>query len=69
MYVPTKLTSWCQNNDEEQAGHVSGIPSKIQVGSPVQVQFILEHLMDGIGGCSLLGDDEFGNLLLAGVAG
>lgn len=69
MYVPTKLRCCGQYHNEEQAADVSAIPSKIQVGSPIEVQFILEHLMDGIGGCSLLRDDKFGNLLLAGIAG
>lgn len=69
MYVPTKLRCCGQYHGEEQAAHVSGIPSKIQVGFPIEVQLVLEHLMDGIGGCSLLRDDELGNLLLGGIAG
>lgn len=43
------------------------IPCKIQIGSPIQVQFILEHLMDRIGRCSLLWDLELGDFLLAGI--
>lgn len=45
------------------------IPCEVQIWSSVQVQFIFEHLMDGFGGCALLRNPEFGDLLLAGIAG
>lgn len=44
------------------------VPGQVQVGPPVKVQLILEHLVDSIGGCSLLRNDELGDLLLASVA-
>ena len=43
--------------------------SQVQIGPAIQVQLVLEHLMDSICGSSLLWDLEFGDLLLAGIAG
>lgn len=45
------------------------IPSQVEIGSSIKIQFVLQHLMYGIRGSALLGDDEFGDFLLAGIAG
>jgi hypothetical protein len=42
---------------------------KIEIWSSIEIKLIFEHLVHGIGGCSILWDLELGDLLLAGVAG
>jgi hypothetical protein len=44
------------------------IPCQIEVGSAIQVKFVLEHLVDCICGGSFMGYLELGDLLLAGVS-
>lgn len=67
MYVPTKLLGRVSVTIMEQCHVRECIPSEVQIWSSVQVQFILQHLVDCFRWCSLLGDSEFENLLLAGI--
>ncbi len=52
------------------AFHVcSNKAGKVEIGSSIKVELVLQHLMYSIGGSTLLGDSELGDLLLAGIAG
>jgi hypothetical protein len=44
-------------------------PSEIQVRTSIQVELVFEHLVDSVCGGSVVGNLEFGDLLLAGIAG
>jgi hypothetical protein len=48
---------------------MSNTPGQVQVGPAVKIQLVLQHLVHGIRRGSILRDLEFGDLLLAGVAG
>jgi hypothetical protein len=44
--------------------HVSGDEgSNVQVGPAIEIKFVVDKLVGGIGGDSFLGDSEFGNCL------
>ena len=42
---------------------------QVQIGPAVQVQLVFQHLVHSICGSPLLWDNEFGDLLLTGIAG
>ena len=43
-------------------------PSKVEIRLAIQIQLILEHLVYGIGWCTLMWDLELGDLLLGSIA-
>jgi hypothetical protein len=43
------------------------LPSQVQIWSSIKVKLILQHLMNSIGGSSIVGNPEFGDLLLARI--
>lgn len=67
--MPTKLFIEPLARDFREAEELCGIPGQVQVWSAIEIQLVLQHLVNGICGSSVLGYHEFGDLLFAGVAG
>ena len=65
MYVPTKLE---QSRDSLREGDKLYLPCQVEVRLAIQVELIFQHLSHGFRGSSLLGNFEFGDLLLCGVS-
>jgi hypothetical protein len=42
---------------------------QVEIGSAIEIQFVLEHLVHGICWSTILRDDEFGDLVLGIVSG